>query len=235
MPGKVPFSVGNKVPLPKSINTIARRLANADLTRHEEEVRRAVLRAFAADGTSPCVDDIIVRIPALGGQEVTRICRALTEKDLIVWDEARQCVQSAYPFSGLPTGHTVHLKEGPAVFALCAVDALGMPVMLGQAANIFSRCAHCNARVEVAVSADGLGRYHPRDSVVWFPLGEDVWCPVAESRCPDINFFCSTEHCDSCVQGRGRPEGLRMTMTEAFDVGREIFGTLLARPRSDVT
>lgn len=220
--------------LPESLNTIARRLANADLTYQEEEVRKAILKAFAADGTSPTVDDIVVRIPALGAQEITCTCRTLAQKDLIVWDEEAQCVQSAYPFSGLPTGHTVHLKEGPAVFALCAVDALGMPVMLGQAADILSRCVQCNAPIEVAVSTNGLGRYHPRDSVVWFPMAEDVCCPVAQSRCPDINFFCSGVHRDSWWQAKGRPGGLPLTMGEAFDVGREIFGSLLTGPKSSV-
>jgi hypothetical protein len=220
--------------VPESLNTVVRRLANADLTYEEEQVRRAILEAFAADGTSPTVDDIIVRIPVLEAQEITRICRALADKDLIVWDDVCQCVHSAYPFSGLPTSHTVHLQEGPTIFALCAVDALGMPVMLGQAADILSHCAYCNARIEVAVSTDGLGRYHPRDSAVWFPMAEDVCCPVAESRCPDINFFCSGMHRDSWWQAKGRPEGLPLTMGEAFDVGREIFGTLLARPKSDV-
>ena len=220
--------------LPESVNTIATRLANADLAQIEEEVRKAILRAFATSGTSPTVDDIITLLPGLGRQDVTRICRRLGDKDLIVWDEAEQHVQSAYPFSGLPTTHIVHLKDGPKVFALCAVDALGMAVMLGQAADIVSRCAHCHTPVEIAVVPDGLGQYRPRESLVWFPLAEDACCPVAESRCPDINFFCSAEHRDTWWQARDRPDGLALTMTEAFEAGREIFGSLLTRPASNV-
>ncbi len=219
--------------LPESINTIATRLANADLTQIEEEVRKAILRAFATSGTSPTVDDIILLLPGLGRQDINRICRRLGEKDLIVWGEAEQRVESAYPFSGLPTNHTVHLKGGPKVFALCAVDALGIPLMLGQAADVVSRCAHCHRPVEIAVVPDGLGQYGPRESVVWFPLAEDVCCPVAESRCPDINFFCSAEHRDSWWQAKGGPVGIGLTMTEAFEAGREIFGSLLTRPASN--
>jgi hypothetical protein len=216
------------MPLPESLDTIAARLANADLTPQEEEVRKAVLRAFAAGGASPTADNIITIIPELRRQGVLRIFRRLAEKDLIVWDEAEQRVQSAYPFSGFPTAHTVHLKDGPAIFALCAVDALGMPLMLGQAADIVSCCVQCHTPVEVAVAPKGLGQYRPTESVVWFPLAADVCCPVAQSRCPDINFFCSPEHRDAWWQARGRPEGLSMTMAEAFEAGREIFGSLLA-------
>jgi len=221
------------VPLPKSINTIASRLANADLTQQEEDVRRAILKAFGTSGTSLTVGDIITLVQGLNRHDLSRICRKLAERDLIVWDETGQCVQSAYPFSGLPTAHKVHLKDGPVIFALCAVDALGMPVMLGQAAHIVSRCAHCDAPIEVAVSDEGLGQYRPRDSVVWFPLAEDVCCPVAQSRCPDINFFCSTEDRNAWWQARDRPEGLPMTMVEAFEAGREIFGSLLTRSASN--
>ncbi|MFQ5882084.1 MAG: alkylmercury lyase family protein [Candidatus Methylomirabilales bacterium] len=121
-------------------------------------------------------------------------------------------------------------RGGPTVFALCAVDALGIPVMLGQAANIASRCAHCQTPVEVAVTPGGLGRHHPRESLMWFPLAAEVCRPVAQSRCPDINFFCSPEHLDTWWLARGRPEGLSMTMAEAFEAGREIFGSLLTSP-----
>lgn len=223
---------GERMRLPESLNTIATRLTNADLTQQEEEVRRAILRAFARRGKSPKMRDIITLIPGLGEKEVVDICHKLAEKDLIIWEEAEQCVQSAYPFSGLPTVHKVHLIDGPETYALCAVDALGMPVMLGQRAHIVSRCAHCDTGIEVTVTPEELEQYRPPESVVWFPLAEDVCCPVAQSRCPDINFFCSTEHGDTWWKTRDRPEGLWMTMGEAFDAGREIFGLLLMRPKS---
>lgn len=217
--------------VPESVDTIATRLANANLTQKEEEVRKAILKAYATSGTSPTVADIMALLSGLGQQEITSICRRLSEKDLIVWNEEEKRVQSAYPFSGFPTAHAVHLTAGPQVYALCAIDALGMPVMLGQAANIVSRCAECHIPVEVAVAPSGLARYSPRESVVWFPIAEDVCCPVAESRCPDINFFCSSDHRDTWWQARGQPEGLSMTMPEAFEAGREIFGKILAPPR----
>ena len=219
--------------LPESVNTIATPPANAAQLQNAPVVRNGIPRAFATSGTSPTVDDIITILRGLSRQEATRICRKLAEKDLIVWGEAGECVQSAYPFSGFPTTHTLHLKDGPKVYALCAVDALGMPVMLGRAADISSRCTYCQAPVEVAVAPEGLRQYRPTESVVWFPLALDVCCPVAESRCPDINFFCSAEHRDTWWQARGQPEGLSMTMPEAFEAGREIYGSLLTRSASN--
>jgi hypothetical protein len=220
------------VRIPESINLVAKRLARAQLNETEDAVRKAILRAFASSGTSPTAHDIVTLLPKLSHLEVTLVCHRLAEHDLIIWEEKEQRIKSAYPFSGLPTPHAVHIKSGPTVFALCAVDALGMPVMLGHSADIVSRCAYCHTPVEVAVTPQGLSRYTPKESLVWFPLTAEACSPMAESRCPDINFFCATGHLDSWGQASGWPEGLSMTMTEAFEAGREIFGLLLAPAES---
>lgn len=214
--------------IPESIDLVATRLARAQLNETEDAVRQAILRAFVRSGTSPSVSDLTTLLPGLPPEEVTHVCRRLAENDLIVWEEEAHRIKSAYPFSGPPTAHVVHLKGGPTVFALCAVDALGMPVMLNRGADIESRCAHCLTPLKVTVISQGLDRFHPEASLVWFPLAADVCSPVAESRCPDINFFCSTEHLDAWRYATGRSNGLLMTMAEAFEAGREIFGSLLA-------
>ena len=221
---------GRKELLPESVDTVAKRLKRAQLTATEDAVRKAIFRSFAMSGSSASVRDIMALVPGLDGQALSDICQSLANYDLIVWDEVEQHVQSAYPFSGSPTAHTVRLKNGPGVFALCAVDALGMPVMLKQAADLVSRCEHCNIPIEIAVAPEELGQYHPGETVVWFPLAPDGCLSVAQSRCPDINFFCSPEHQDTWRENRGWPDGQSMTMAEAFEAGREIFGSLLASP-----
>jgi hypothetical protein len=42
----------------------------------------------------------------------------------------------AYHFSARPTGHTVQLDDGPLLEAMCAIDALGIPIMTGRDAII---------------------------------------------------------------------------------------------------
>jgi alkylmercury lyase len=41
-------------------------------------------------------------------------------------------VAVAYPLSGTPTPHRVRLDGLPAVYAMCAIDALGLPAMAGR-------------------------------------------------------------------------------------------------------
>jgi hypothetical protein len=40
-------------------------------------------------------------------------------------------IDIAYPFSRQPTGHIVRLTGHPPVAAMCAIDALGIPLMTG--------------------------------------------------------------------------------------------------------
>ena len=41
-------------------------------------------------------------------------------------------VATAYPFCGAPTRHVVRLDEASPVHAMCAIDALGIPLMTGR-------------------------------------------------------------------------------------------------------
>ncbi|MGH7253855.1 MAG: alkylmercury lyase family protein, partial [Nitrospiraceae bacterium] len=117
-------------------------------------------------------------------------------------------VLAAYPFSAAPTPHRVRLVDRE-VFALCAVDALGIPAMLQEGACILSQCGHCGSPVEIQARPEQLTRHLPSDTVVWFPIfSEDECCPVAESRCPYISFFCARDHLEAWHRGNGQPPGV---------------------------
>ncbi len=215
------------MPLPDGIKTVADRLSTARLTKQEDRVRCEVLRRFAL-GETP-------RVSTLAGQcgiapvRTREILLRLTAMDLLLVDSTGETVLAAYPFSATPTPHRVHLN-GREVFALCAVDALGIPAMLQEVADIVSRCAHCGSQVEIRVSPDHVTRYLPGGALVWFPTSEDECCPVAQSRCPNISFFCTSDHLETWWKGNGQPPGLVLSLLEAFEAGREIFGSLLAEP-----
>ena len=51
-------------------------------------------------------------------------------------------VAVAYPFSGTPTPHRVELDGLPAVYAMCAIDALGLPFMASRDGRITSADPH---------------------------------------------------------------------------------------------
>src|SRR5262249_58871257 len=69
---------------------------------------------------------------------------ALPISDLV--HAANGVVAVAYPFSGMPTRQQVELDGFPAVYAMCAIDALGIPAMAGR--DEIGR-ASCRERGEV--------------------------------------------------------------------------------------
>jgi hypothetical protein len=66
----------------------------------------------------------------------------------------------------------------------------------------------------------------PVDAVVWYDFAYDG--SAATSCCPAITFFCSVEHrCLWLETQMPKRSGIELTMDEALQVGRAIFGPVL--------
>jgi hypothetical protein len=74
----------------------------------------------------------------------------------------------AYPWSGTPTAFVTVLADGRQRWACCAIDALGVPAMLGQPVTVRAGCHHCGEPIELAVTPSGP------------PAGSDVMAWVGE-------------------------------------------------------
>ena len=105
---------------------------------------------------------------------------------------------------------------------MCAVDALGIPFMLGQGAAIESSCFSCQRPVKVGIHEGLIRQAEPSTTVVWF--SERDGCSVAEARCPLINFFCEEAHLQQWLGERPSERGTVLTLTEAVEAGKAIFG-----------
>ena len=167
------------MPLPDGVKTVADRLSAARLNSYEDQVRREVLWIFSA-GATPRIMTLEKQC-GLPSVHVREILHRLSGMDLLLLDTTGEAVLAAYPFSATPTPHEVRLRNRE-VFALCAVDALGIPVMLQETATILSRCAYCGSPVEVQAQPKNLTRYLPADIVVWSPHNRRRWllfsCPI---------------------------------------------------------
>jgi hypothetical protein len=204
---------------------LVERLSSAGLRPHEADVRKAILRAFAAEGKAPRVQELAHRL-GLPVAPVIAACRTLAAHDLIVWKEDTRHISSAYPFSGVPTAHQVLLAEHTASYAMCAIDALGIPCMLGQGARICSMCFFCHTPVIVDIDGGVLSRSHPSTLVVW-DSDRDGSC-VAEVRCPLTNFFCNAGHLQEWRATALQERGTCLSLAAALAVGKAAFGALLA-------
>jgi hypothetical protein len=109
-------------------------------------------------------------------EDVLEGFRKLAAYDLIVWREDEARLLSAYPCSGVPTAHQVLIDGHTRLYAMCAIDALGIPFMLGQGARIRSACFFCQQPVTVDVHGGSLQGAFPLTTVVWFRNGTAaVW------------------------------------------------------------
>jgi hypothetical protein len=104
---------------------------------------REILGRFEADGGPITVASL--RDPAPVAE--------LDARDLVHALDGR--IVLAYPWSATPTAFVTVLSGSRERWACCAIDALGVAPMLGEAVTVRSRCHHCAAPFELSVAPDG--------------------------------------------------------------------------------
>jgi hypothetical protein len=189
-------------------------------------LHRRILRHFAHHATAPAAallgewaHDVDLNLDDAIGQ--------LVAADLIEPDPSRPArLHGAYPFSTIPRGHTVQIDSGPTVQAYCAVDALGIPSMLGRDVIITSRDPHTGEPIRVVVPTGGDASWQPDDTVVAVAAGVSCEPSAHRSRCPYINFHTSASTAHAYLQALGL-SGPILTQTKALDVAALLFGGLL--------
>lgn len=195
----------------------------AALTPDENKVRDHILTFISRHGSIPN-PEAIQRSLGLPSLEYARMLfESLIEKGVLYREPESKAVVSAYPLSVTPTEHKVVLADGRKVYAMCAVDSLGIPLTFAQGATITSVCHHCRHPITIRIESGKVVHLDPSSTAVWHKgiLG-DVW---AEEACPFINFFCSADHLSQWKNQVGLQQvGLTMTVAEAMDRAREIFG-----------
>ncbi len=205
-------------------NDIVSRLARAQLGHEEDDARKAILRGFAKAGRAPTGHEL-AHVLGVAVESVREACRTLAGHDLIVWRDDETCIVSAYPFSGLPTAHQVLIKGDRTLYAMCAIDALGIPFMLGQGGRIQSSCFFCQKPVHVDIRDSMVSEAMPATIVVWFSHRDG--CCIAEVRCPLMNFFCDEPHLRAWLRGASGEQGRGLSLREGIDVGKATFVGLL--------
>ena len=193
----------------------------------EDLVWQSVLSLFVDFGRAPSVGEIADET-GVEEEGARRILDRLQDRDLLRLASEHGGIVDAYPFTERATGHLVDLgrhKLNP----LCAIDALGAGAMCGRDVAIESKCRACGAAVRSATADQGtrLASVSPFGTVVWHDTSYAG--NAASSCCPRIAFFCSDEHLNDWLQMSDALPGRRLSAEEALQVGRAIFGPVLAK------
>ncbi len=197
----------------------------AGLGAAERAFHRAILRAFPELGGPPGRERLRAAAAALGLEPEAALA-ALHDRDLIRRDALAGTIACAYPFSGPPTPHRVAPAGGRAVYAMCAVDALGIPFMLGRDATITSADPTSGGPVRVEVRA-GQARWEPAGAVVFVGKACEEG-PSAQVCCSVIHFFRSAVSAAAYRRANPGLQGRVLAAAEAVEAGRRVFGGLLA-------
>lgn len=188
-------------------------------------VQQAILRAFAATGHPPTPAEVEAEVTVTSlGRPVAEVLAELHDRDVIRLGHGGE-IRVAYPFSAAPTRHQVRLVDGTDVFAMCAVDALGIPAMLDTDAVITSTDPAGDAEVTVKV-VDGRATWTPHEAVVF--VGVRVGGgPSADCCCDYLNFFADRATAQAWAAAHPAVPGEILDVSEAERIGADIFGSLL--------
>lgn len=195
----------------------------AGLPSSLRQVHQGVLRHFLTVGEAPDRSWLTEQARGVGLDAATAI-RELTAADLVHLDDDGR-VAVAYPFSGRPSRHRVRLAGGPAAWAMCAIDALGIPQMADRDATITATDPSTGEQIIVEAQA-GHWHWAPASTVVLIAqTGEGG--PSAECTCEHINFHSRPEHAQTYLDTHAEVSGRIVDQTTAIDLAYGIFGGLL--------
>jgi len=183
---------------------------------------RRVLGAFAQAGSPPAPNELTVWASELD-LDLPAALRALADAELVFLDPAGLITTGGVPFAPGPTAHHVRIAGGPAVFANCAIDALGIGAMLDRDIEVHSTDPHTGQTV-TAASRGGQWAWQPAGAVVF--VGSSGAGRVTDTSCPVINFFADAGHAEAYQQQHGL-NGLVLALPDAAEAGELIFRDLL--------
>ncbi|MGH3448839.1 MAG: organomercurial lyase, partial [Nocardioidaceae bacterium] len=154
-------------------------------------LHREVLSYFLQSGHGPGWEWLRGRASGLD-LEPQQAVGMLEVADLMHRDHHDDVVVVAYPFSGVQTRHRVELDGTAPVWAMCAVDALGIPLMTGHDGVIESADPTSGEPVRIGF-ADGRWSWSPDSTIVLSARGGEAG-PSSCCSCPHINFHTHPDH-----------------------------------------
>jgi hypothetical protein len=128
-----------------------------------ERSLRSILLYKILQSSEPVLISEIMLLADAAGVDVPTTIVSLKEKGLIALQDDGS-VTGLYPFSAVPTRHKVQLKDGRTVFAMCAIDSLGVAYEMEQNSIISSSCPHCDTHITIKLIDGEISLIEPTAS-----------------------------------------------------------------------
>ncbi len=193
----------------------------APLKEGHRHLHRALIDAVLATGAIPTVPELTDRLGTTA-EAIRAGLAALATADYLAFDDAGRVV-CLYPFSVAPTSHIVVI-DGQRRDAMCAIDALGIPSMLGRELAVEGRCAVCDAPIALRVRPGAVVAAAPITAMV--VARRDETEPAFAACCPFTVFVCGQKHAGEFAM---RIAGAHvLSLADALTQAENIFGDFLA-------
>ncbi|MDQ2874781.1 MAG: alkylmercury lyase family protein [Actinomycetota bacterium] len=187
-----------------------------------QRLHRAVLRAFLDNGAPPALTWLREQASKLSPDPDEAIAR-LAGADLVYAGE--HGVTVAYPFSGAPTAHKVHPRGGRPVWAMCALDALGVLLMTRTDGTVSSSDPDTGTPIRVE-RRGGQWQWQPADAVMLLAF-TSASQPSAEGLCPQIDFYQDAESARAHLNAHAGLVGEPVSQVTAVELADRVYGPLL--------
>jgi alkylmercury lyase len=173
------------------------------------------------------------------GQPVTieRLAKSLnwtTDKVLLVLEKL-PCGTIEYDDQRRLIGSGITLRETPHAFVIndrplytCALDALMFPTVIGERAQVQSRCPQTNNPINMTITPQRVVSLEPEDAVVSL-VSVAASGDIRSAFCCDVLFFASRQAGEAW--GRDKPSAQLVTVQEGFELGQRIAHLMLDRAR----
>jgi hypothetical protein len=187
--------------------------SSCTLDSEEVEVLKHVFETILKTGRTPTMREM--RLPLKKSEdEIIRVLNELEKKDMLLRKKGTQEIVSIYPLSLTPTEHQVVLENGRKLFAMCAVDSLGMPIMFNRKAKIISQCEKCKQEITIEIKDEKVAWTSHPNIMIWSPVRHTA--PAAETCCPMVDFFCSRKHLQEWTKENPDLRGRISEIEQAF-------------------
>ena len=193
------------------------------LKKEENDIRKFILIQSPVLGRIPSIDEIKIEFNQFPDEKVIAILNKLDEIDVIHLSDDKKVINAAYPFSNSKTSQIVTLR-GEAynkIYAMCAIDALGICFMFDCDVTIDSKCYYSGERIKIEIKDNEIILLKPKNIVVWCDM--EYSCCAATSLCKNINFFSSKFHFSKWQKEKPVRKGYLLPLQEAFYLGKLFF------------
>lgn len=143
---------------------------STDLTTQDKEVRRVIFDTLMRTGRAPLSNEVASTL-GVPHDAARQSIQRLADAHMLYLQRTSGEVLMAGPFSAVPTAFQVE-SGGVCYWGNCIWDALGIPAMLHQDAQITTACGDCGERMQLRIDGSNLT---PAEGIIHFSIPAHRW------------------------------------------------------------